>query len=260
MNYLKQWGIYTMQNLTNENYYEHNEYMSASQFKDFYKCEAYGLAKYKGEWVDESNNAFLIGGYVDAYFSNELELYRFNHPEMTNKDGTLKAIYQIAEVVIKADEEDEYMLHLLTGGQTQLIQTGTISGVPFKIKMDNVLDDTIVDGKVMKDTKDVWQDGYKAFWEAYGYDIQLAIYQYIHAQNEGVMKTCKLAVTTKEAVPEKAVYRFSQKTLDNALEIVKNLAPRYHDIKLGLIEPIGCGKCAYCRSKMKLNENMEREI
>jgi len=248
-----------MENLTNDNYYSDTHYMSASQFKDFLKCEAYGLAKYKGEWVDETNNAFLIGGYVDAYFSNELEQYKFKHSELFNKDGSLKATYKIAEEVIERIKQDEYMMQLLSG-QTQLIQTGTISGVPFKIKMDSVLDDTIVDQKIMKDTKDVWQDGYKAFWEAYGYDIQLAIYQYIHAQNEGMMKTCKLAVATKETSPELAVYRFSQKTLDNALEIVKNLAPRYHDIKLGLINPIGCGKCAYCRSKMKLNENMEREI
>jgi hypothetical protein len=233
--------------------------MSASQFKDFYKCEAYGLAKYKGEWIDETNNAFLIGGYVDAYFSNELEKFKFEHSELFNRDGTLKATYKIAEEVIKRIEQDEYMMSLLNG-QTQLIQTGTISGVPFKIKMDSVLDDTIVDQKVMKDTKDVWNDGYKAFWEAYGYDIQMAIYQYIHAQNEGVMKTCKLAVATKESSPELAVYRFSQKTLNNALEIVKNQAPRYHDIKLGLVEPIGCGKCAYCRSKMKLDESMEKEI
>jgi hypothetical protein len=247
------------ENLTNDNYYEDTTYMSASQFKDFLKCEAYALAKIKGEWVDESNNAFLIGGYVDAYFSNELEQYKFKHSELFNKDGTLKSTYKIAEEVIERIEQDEYMMQLLSG-QTQLIQTGTISGVPFKIKMDSVLDDTIVDQKIMKDTKDVWQDGYKAFWEAYGYDIQLAIYQYIHAQNEGVMKTCKLAVATKETSPELAVYRFSQKTLDNALQIVKDLAPRYHDIKLGLINPVGCGKCAYCRSKMKLNETMEREI
>ena len=249
-----------MQNLTNDNYYEDTHYMSASQFKDFYKCEAYALAKIKREWQDEQNNAFLIGGFVDAYFSNELEQFKFKHPELFNKDGTLKAIYKIAETVIKADEEDEYMLRLLKGGQTQLIQTGSISGVPFKIKMDNVLEEEIIDGKVMKDTKDVWDDGYKPFWQAYGYDIQMAIYQYIHAQNEGVMKTCKLAVTTKETTPEKAVYRFRQETLNNALEIVKNLAPRYHQIKLGLIEPVGCGKCAYCRSKIKLNESMEREI
>lgn len=245
--------------LTNDNYYENNDYMSASQFKDFLKCEAYAMAKYKKEWIDETNNAFLIGGYVDAYFSNELEKFKFEHSELFNKDGTLKATYKIAEIVIERIKQDDYMMQLLSG-QTQLIQTGTISGVPFKIKMDSVLDDTIVDQKIMKDTKDVWQDGYKAFWEAYGYDIQLAIYQYIHAQNEGVMKTCKLAVATKETSPELVVYRFSQKTLNNALEIVKNLAPRYHDIKLGLIEPVGCGKCAYCRSKMKLNENMEREI
>lgn len=248
-----------MESLTNDNYYNNNDYMSASQFKDFYKCEAYAMAKIKGEWQDETNNAFLIGGYVDAYFSNELEQFKTKNVEMFNRDGTLKATYKIAEVVIERIKQDEYMMKLLSG-QTQLIQTGTISGVPFKIKMDSVLDDAIVDQKIMKDTKDVWQDGYKAFWQVYGYDIQLAIYQYIHAQNEGVMKQCKLAVATKETAPELAVYKFTQKTLNNALEIVKNNAPRYQQIKEGLIEPVGCGCCAYCRSKMKLNETMEREI
>lgn len=247
------------ENLTNDNYYSNNDYMSASQFKDFLKCEAYAMAKINGEWIEEINNAFLIGGYVDAYFSNELEQYKFKHPELFNKDGSLKATYKIAEIVIERIKQDEYMMHLLSG-QTQLIQTGIISGVPFKIKMDSVLNDTIVDQKIMKDTKDVWDDGYKPFWEAYGYDIQLAIYQYIHAQNEGVMKHCKLAVATKETSPELTIYRFKQETLNNALEIVKNQAPRYHQIKLGLIEPVGCGQCAYCRSKMKLNENMEKEI
>lgn len=248
-----------MNELTNDNYYENNEYMSASQFKDFQKCEAYALAKIKGEWVDETNNAFLIGGYVDAYFSEELEQFKFKHPELFNKDGSLKATYKIAEIVIQRIEQDEYFMQLLSG-KKQVIETGVISGVPFKIKMDSTLEEAIVDLKVMKDTKDVWQDGYKQFWEAYGYDIQTAIYQYIHAQNEGVMKTCKLAVATKENSPELAVYRFSQKTLNNALELVKNQAPRYHQIKLGLIEPVGCGNCAYCRSKMKLNETMEKEI
>ena len=138
------------QTLTNDNYYEDTEYMSASQFKDFLKCEAYGLAKYKKEWIDETSPAFLIGGYVDAYFSDELERYRFDHPELFNKDGSLKATYKIAEVVIDRIKQDEYMMQLLSG-VTQLIQTGTISGVPFKIKMDSVLEDTIVDQKIMKD-------------------------------------------------------------------------------------------------------------
>ena len=246
-------------NLTNDNYYSNNDYMSASQFKDFLKCEAYAMAKITCEWQDETNNAFLIGGYVDAYFSKELENFKLKHTELFNKDGSLKATFKIAEVVIDRIKQDEYMMQLLSG-QTQLIQTGVISGVPFKIKMDSVLDDAIIDQKIMKDTKDVWDDGYKPFWEVYGYDIQMAIYQYIHAQNEGVMKPCKLAVATKETSPELAVYRFKQETLNNALEIVKNQAPRYHQIKLGLIEPVGCGCCAYCKSKIKLNKEMEREI
>jgi predicted DNA-binding transcriptional regulator YafY len=96
------------ENLTNDNYYQDTTYMSASQFKDFYKCEAYAMAKIKGEWVDETNNAFLIGGYVDAYFSNELEQYRFKHPELFNKDGSLKK-YVVSPYQM-AVKEDKYFL------------------------------------------------------------------------------------------------------------------------------------------------------
>ena len=249
-----------MQNLDNNNYYDNNEYMSASQFKEFKECEAKALAKIRNIWKEDKKPvAFLIGGYVDAYFSNELEKYKFDNPELFNKDGSLKAIYKQAEEVIERIKQDEYMMHLLSG-KTQVIETGYIEGVPFKIKMDSLLDDAIIDQKVMRDCKDVWNDGYDPFWKAYGYDIQMAIYQYIHAQNSGIMKDCKLAVATKEEAIDLRVFKFKQETLNSALEEVKALAPHYHDIKAGLINPTYCGKCAYCRSIKKLSKNEEEEI
>lgn len=245
--------------LNNENYYENTSYMSASQFKDFKYCEAYALAKFKGEWKDKSNPAYLIGSYIDAYFSNELDKFKFENPEIFNRDGSLKAQFKQADLIIERIKKDDYMMHLLSG-ETQLIETGVIADVPFKIKMDSVLEDCIVDQKIIKDCKDIWNDGYKPFWEVYGYDIQLAIYQYIHAQNCGIKKDCKLAVATKEEETDLRVFKFSQSTLDNAFNEVVNLAPRYDMIKKGLLNPTYCGKCAYCRSLKKLSVNDEEEI
>ena len=249
-----------MQNVNNSNYYSNNNYyMSNSQFKDFKKCEAYALAKMRGEWQDKTNQAFLVGGYIDAYFSGELDKFKFNNPEVFNKDGSLKATYKQCELIIERIKKDEYMMQLLSG-ETQLVETGFIEGVPFKIKMDSVLSDTIVDQKIMKDCKDVWNGGYEPFWKVYGYDIQMAIYQYIHAQNSGVMKDCKLAVATKEDETDLRIFKFKQETLDNALAEVKALAPHYQDVKNGLVAPVYCGECAYCRSLKKLSKENEEEI
>ncbi len=248
-----------MEKLENKNYYLNNYYMSASQFKDFKKCEAYALAKMRGEWQDKTSNAFLVGGYIDAYFSGELDQFKANNTELFNKDGSLKATYKQCETIIKRIEQDEYMMHLLSG-EKQLIQTGIIEGVPFKIKMDSVLDDTIVDQKIMKDCKDVWNNGYEPFWKVYGYDIQMAIYQYIHAQNTGIKKPCKLAVATKEDECDLRVFKFKQETIDNALSEVKALAPHYQDVKNGLVPPVYCGECAYCKSLKKLSKESEEEI
>ena len=54
--------------LTSTNYYSdkvNQEYFSASQYKDFAKCSAMGLAKVKGEYEPEKGRALLLGSYVD---------------------------------------------------------------------------------------------------------------------------------------------------------------------------------------------------
>ena len=248
--------------LTNENYFSqeaNQEYLSASQFKDFAKCEVEALAKINGELVEEKTKALLVGGYVDAHFSNELDKYKEENPEIFKKDGTLLKDFVQAEEIIKAIEKDFLMMHYLNG-EKQVIMTGEIAGVPYKIKVDALHEDKIVDQKVMASIQDrVWveRNGRNVptdFVDAYGYDIQGAIYQEIVRQNTGKKLPFILAIATKEDGVDKELIEIDQEYLDRALALVERLSPRYQDIKQGKIKPVGCGKCKTCREKKVLTE------
>lgn len=236
--------------VTPENYYSpemNMAYMGSTQFKAFERCEAAALAELKGEYRPPSSAALLVGGYIDAWFSGELPLYQAQHPEIFKRDGTLKAEYvKATEVVARLQADDLYSL--LMSGKKQVIRTGTIAGVPFKIKIDSLLDaDTcakivaefpnaaaalglcdgaIVDQKAMASMESVWsaEDHCKVpFVEYYGYDIQGAIYQHI----EGHMLPFVLAVGTKETEPDLAAMYIDDTDLAAALAVVEDNAPRY---------------------------------
>lgn len=263
--------------LTNENYFSSSsamKYMGYSQFKNFMKCEYEAMALIKKEYQRPSTTALLVGSYVDAYFSNELEEFKMRNPEIFKKDGTLKSEFEKAEEIIQVYENDE-LAKKYWSGDTQTIMTGVIAGVPFKIKVDSYFPGKlIVDGKVMKDMEPVWveeknPDGStynvkKNFWQAFGYDIEGAIYQEIVYQNETNPESpyfiskdqpklpFVLNVVTKEAVPNKELIRIDQDILDEALNTVIEYAPRFDKIKKGEIEPSRCGHCDWCRKNKKL--------
>ena len=251
--------------INNENYFstENNvKYMSCSQFKDFMKCEVEALAKVKGELVEEKSPALLFGGYVDAYFSNELDQYleQYGGEMINSKTGELKAPFKSITEVIKAIETDEILMKYLDG-QKQVVMVGEIANVLFKIKVDSLFPDMIVDQKVMSSIKEkIWIEDKSTgrniktdFVEAFGYDIQGAIYQEIVRQNTGKKLPFILAVTTKEENPDKALIQIDQEYLDKALELVKELAPHFDLVKKGLIEPNGCGRCPSCRKDLKVS-------
>ena len=253
--------------LTQDNYYSEQvnlEYMSASQFKDFVKCEREALAKIVGEYKEEPSKAMLVGSYVDAYFSNELEIFKEQNPQIFNKDGSFKKDFEKANEIIKAIEEDKLMMKMLNG-RKQVIMTGEISGVPFKIKVDSLKDNYIVDQKIMSSITDlVWIEKDNRmiktdFIEAYGYDIQGAIYQCIVEQNTGKKLPFVLAVATKEECPDKALIQIDQYYLDKALDFVKANCERYDLIKKGILKPCGCGKCPTCRKNRKCLEILSYE-
>lgn len=263
--------------VTSENYFDPDinmAYMGSTQFKAFQRCEAAALAELLGEYKRETTTAMLVGSFVDAYFSGELPDFSRLHPEIFKRDGTLKAEYLRAQEVIDRMEDDELYM-LLMSGKKQEIRTGTIAGVPFKIKIDSLLDaaiceeiakrfpgaasalglqdGAIVDQKCMADLNDVWSDeehGRISFVEFYGYDLQGAIYQAI----EGNMLPFILAVGTKEVSPDLAAVYVSDADLAAKLAEVEDLAPRYQAIKEGRIKPHRCEKCPYCRATKKLTK------
>lgn len=224
--------------------------MSYSRFCRFLECEACAAANY----YTPSTESQLVGSYVDAYFSGELNEFKANHPEILTAKGELKAGFKKAEELIARIESDKNMMKLLNG-EKQAIMSGVIDGVPFKIKMDSYLkDDKIVDLKVMKDFNRVWSDafgGYTNFALAYNYDIELAIFQEIVYQNTGKRLKCVLACITKETPSDIGAFEIPQEALDKALEIVKHHLPRIKAILDGKIAPNRCEKCAYCRETKK---------
>ena len=252
--------------LTNENYHSPEasmEYMGASQFKSLKKCMTKALAKIKGEYVEEQTEALLIGSYIDAYFSNEMDDFKAKHPEILKRDGTLKSEYIKADQIIQFLEADPVMKKSLSG-EHQVIMTGTIAGVPFKIKIDSYFPGkAIIDQKVMRDMAPVYDEEehcYKNFVEYWGYDTQLAIYREIVRQNTGLTLPAFLSVVTKEKVPSKALLSVDAEDLDVALSEVEHLAPIFHKYKHGeplteddrkVLEAYGvkekCGHCDYCK-------------
>ena len=211
--------------VTAENYFSpemNMAYMGSTQFKAFDRCEAAALAEVRGEYAPAASTALLVGGYIDAYFSGELPVFQAQHPEIFKRDGGLKAEYVHAQDVIARMEADELYM-LLMSGKKQVILTGEIAGIPYKVKIDSLLDaDTsrrieeritemaevmgmcdgaLVDQKVMRDMKGIWSEEELtkvSFAKFYGYDIQGAIYQAI----EGHMLPFLLAVGTKEDAPD----------------------------------------------------------
>ena len=80
--------------ITEENYYDkeiNKAYMSFHTWASFHgtlgvpACEARAVAELNGEFEEETSDAFLLGGYVDAALvggEGELEQFKKAHPEM----------------------------------------------------------------------------------------------------------------------------------------------------------------------------------
>lgn len=263
--------------LTASNYYSREAnmaYMSASQLKSFRRCEAAALAELNGEYSPTPTKALLLGSFVDAYFSGELNEFIEAHPEIRKKDGTLTKDFEKAWADAVRLDSDE-LAHALLAGRHQVIKTGTIAGVPFKCKIDSLLTPAqvkaicsrfpavkrlvpfgggmIVDLKYMGSIQSVWNEetqcriSYIQYW---GYDIQGAIYQKL----EGTAAPFILVGATKEAETNIFAHWVPDADLDGAMADVETLAPRYQSIKEGLIVPTRCGKCPYCRRTHHLTD------
>ena len=250
-----------MTTLTANNYHgteANKDYWSVSLFKAFDKCEASGLAQVRGQYKREMTDALLIGSYVDAYFSGEMDEFVGKYADrMFTKKGELYAKFEQANRLVNTIECQPLMMEYLEGDK-QVIRTGNLFGVDWKIKMDVFNGERIVDLKCVKDFEPLYKEGFgRLSWiEYWGYDIQGAVYQRIEqisSQRDEPLPFYIVAVT-KEKTPDIAVIRLPQHVLDTALKVVESKIDRFDLVKNGEIEPTGCGKCEWCKSTKILTE------
>ena len=133
--------------LTSENYHSkpmRKKFFGVSQYKDFCGtlgqpgCEAMAVAKMKGEWEEELTLPLLIGSYVDAHFEGTLGVFKAQHPQLFKRDGDIKSAFVKANDIIKRIERDPvFMMHM--AGKKQVIYTGMLFGVEWKIKIDSFI-------------------------------------------------------------------------------------------------------------------------
>ena len=250
--------------LTNENYYTQEAdmaYMSCSLYKDmcgtlgFAGCERTAIKRLKGEYPLKSSTPLLVGGYVDAWVEGTLDKFKEEHPEMYKRDGSLKADFVKADAIIERLQKDEMMKYYLGidpyESQKQVIMTGEIDGIPWKIKIDSLLPDTIVDLKVMAEiSKAKWIPDlgeYLPFPLVWGYDIQGAVYQEIVYQNTGKRLPFVIAAISKEEESDLELIEIDQVYLDDALRRVRDNQQRAVDVRSGIVEPTQCYTCPCCR-------------
>lgn len=81
-----------------------------------------------------------------------------------------------------------------------------------------------------------------------GYHTQGAIYREIVRQNTGETLPFYIAAVTKEKSPDIEIFSVPDEVLDEQLEVVEQLSPRFSLVKHGVFAPQRCGKCAYCRA------------
>ena len=116
------------------------EFMSVSQFKNFQKCEAMAMAELNGEYTPERGRALILGNYVDESLTGTNESWnKFveeNRAELFKKNGEPYADVAQADEVTDRIRKQPLMMKYLDG-EHQVIMTGGIEGVPFKIKMDS---------------------------------------------------------------------------------------------------------------------------
>ena len=253
--------------LTQANYYSqkaNQAYFSVSQFKDFMKCHAMAMAKLRGEYDEEFGRALLLGSYVDEMLTgtrkSQMVFLEENQSELFKKNGDPYAdVVQAMETIERIKKQPLMMKYL--GGKHQVIMTGEIEGVPFKIRMDSYKEgEFIADLKYLRDIRspNLFQNVVN-YWN---YHWQGAVYREIVRQNTGKTLPFYLVIATKEKPVHLAVVEISDFNLNSALEVVKKNIRRCQEIKEGKIEPERCEEhdCSYCAETVILTEPIDSDL
>ena len=228
--------------LDQNNYYSpeaNQQYFSVSQYKDFMQCEAMALAKIRGEYKPEMTRAMLTGSFVDSYFEGTLDQFMKEHPAVFTRKQELRSEFRKANEIIARIRSDELFMKFMSG-EKQRIMTFDLFGVPWKMKMDSYLP-----GICITDLKVVARFKSLPFWR---YDLQGAVYKAGVLMNTDELLPFYLAVATKERTIDLDIFQIPDSTINMALSEIERNIQHYADVKQGLVPPVYCGKCDYCKS------------
>lgn len=264
--------------VTNGNYFSqeaNSAYYSVSQVKGFMECEARAVDELAGKWQREATTSLLVGSYVDAHFSRELDLFRAQHTELYTRAGELRSEYRQAEEIIARIERDGLAMRILEGDKQRIV-TGHIAQYPFKAKLDIWLnadqcrsiaqdypqmddlifaDGAIVDMKIMRDFEPMYREGEGRlnFIEYWRYDMQLAVYQHLMRQLTGLDNIpCYILAATKEKIANIGLFKIPQELMDASIEILVERMEAIDAVKSGHACPDRCEKCDYCKASKEL--------
>lgn len=239
------------------------KYMSVSQFKsllpEYEGCEAKRMAILNRKWEEPENPAFLLGNYVHAWNSNDLQDFMAETPQLFKKSGGLYAKYAIGDDMINALKNDEVAMAALEG-EKEVIITGELFGIPWKIMIDslNREKETFTDLKTCREIhKLYWNEKTREkenFIIHWGYDIQLAVYAEIERRDRNGERHYMphILAVSKEDPPDKELIKLPRNEIIGILDEIERHIPRVFEVWKGKRKPRRCGKCDYCRSTKKL--------
>ncbi len=240
------------------------EYMSVSQYKAFCKCEAKAMAELNGEYEAPKSSALLLGSFVDEMLTgtkkSQEQFIKDNYSELFKKNGEPYADTAKAMAAIERVKKQPLMMKYLKG-QHQKIMTGTIEGVPFKIKMDSYKPgEFIADLKYMASLRS--PNLFEPMVKYWNYIAQGAVYQEIVYQNTGKRLPFYLVIATKETPSHLDICEIKQYDLDEELDNIKKRVGRFHLVKKGEATPERCEEyeCDYCTETRIITEPIDSNL
>ena len=164
--------------------------------------------------------------------------------------------------MIQTAERDPLIRSLLDlPGENEMIMTGKLFGVPWRIRVDKYAPDgrLIIDYKTVANINELkWSSELHekvTFIDAYGYMMRAAVYSEIEKQFSGNPTDPHFIIVaiSKQDYPDKDVLELNHRQrYDYELEQIKERIQRIQRVKDGSMRPTRCGFCDYCRATKRL--------
>lgn len=256
--------------LNRENYHSpeaKRKWLSSSDVKQAIKCEFAWKAYRTGQMQeDEGKEAFKQGNLFETMLNGtdeEIRLFQENNSDMFSSrgptKGQLKSAYQSVMDCVESVRRQPFLMEIIQNSRKQVIMTGKILGVPFRVMCDLIYSDgSVYDLKCMKSFAREWSNRAETFvewFEAWNYPVQLWIYKEIAEQNGLTVPNVGLIAGSKQNADVQAL-RFGNDLIAQAKADALYEIERMKEILNGA-EPMRCESCEACIKSRVINGFLE---